>query len=132
MRRAVLLKVRDYVGRIMGRVFVGPPNTILIAEPDQVLRRYDYRALSYKYRIVQASNVEEAVRIAARHRPPIDLMLTEVRLPDGFGWELTELLKLDYPNLKVIYMSSSIDSDLRMRRLWAGIVVLKRLTGHFY
>jgi DNA-binding NtrC family response regulator len=92
---------------ILRSTFTWRSDTILIAEPDQLLRRMEYRALSPKYRIVQASSIQEAVRTAARHATEIDLLLTEVRLPHGFGWELTELLKLDYPGLKVIYMASS-------------------------
>jgi two-component system cell cycle sensor histidine kinase/response regulator CckA len=88
-------------------------NTILIAEPDQVLRRLECRALSGEYRIIETSSVEEAVRIAARHTTKIDLLMTEVRLPHRFGWELTQLLKLDYPELKVVYTSSSVDAEIR-------------------
>lgn len=116
--------MRGYLARFLGSVFAGPPGTILIAEPDQVLRECEYSALSDRYRIVQTSSVEEAVRTAARHKPAIDLLLTEVRLPEGSGSELMELLKLDYPNLKVIYMSSSIDDDIRTRSRRAVFFVL--------
>src|SRR5450759_427482 len=78
-------------------------DTILIAEPDPVLRRLECRSLSGKYRIIQTSSVEEAVRTAARHDTEIDVLLTEVRLPHRFGWELTQLLKLD---LSLIQQSS--------------------------
>jgi two-component system cell cycle sensor histidine kinase/response regulator CckA len=98
---------------ILRSLFTWHTDTILIAEPDQVLRQLEYRALSPKYRIVQTSSVEEAVRTAARHATEIDLLLTEVRLPHGSGWDLMELLKLDYPDLKVIYLSSSIDAEIR-------------------
>jgi len=98
---------------IMKRWFSWHTNTILIAEPDQVLRRLECRALSGKYRITQTSSVEEAVRIAARHTTKIDLLVTAVRLPHRFGWELTQLLKLDYPELKVVYTSSSVDAEIR-------------------
>ena len=88
--------------QILRSVFGLHTDTVLIAEPDQALRRLEYRALSGKYRIIQTASVEEAVRIAARHTTGIDLLVTEMRLPHGFGWELTELLKLDYPDLKVV------------------------------
>jgi two-component system, cell cycle sensor histidine kinase and response regulator CckA len=94
-------------------LFTSPTDTILIAEPDQVLRQLEYRALSPKYRIVQTSSIEEAVRTAARHQTGIDLLLTEVRLPNGSGWDLMDLLKLDYPDLKVIYTAGSIDAEIK-------------------
>ena len=99
-------------------------DTILIAEPDQVLRQLECRALSRKYRIIQASSVEEAVRTAARHTAEIDLLVTGVRLPQRFGWELTQLLKLDYPELKVVYTASSVDAEIRARTYPSIVVVL--------
>ena len=98
-------------------------NTILIAEPDQFLRRLECHALSGKYRIIQTSSVEEAVRIAARHTAKIDLLVTEVRLLHRFGWELAQLLKLDYPDLKAVYTSSSVDAEIRSRTYPSIVVV---------
>src|ERR1700681_2586119 len=109
----------------MKSLFTGHTDTILIAEPDQVLRQLEYRALPAKYRIIQTSSVEEAVRTAARHAPKIDLLLTEIRLPHSFGWELTELLNLDYPDLKVIYMSNTFDAEIRARTYPPTVVVLE-------
>jgi DNA-binding NtrC family response regulator len=110
---------------ILRSMFTWRTDTVLIAEPDQQLRRLEYRALSPKYRIVQTSSIQEAVRTAARRAMQIDLLLTEVQLPHGFGWELTELLKLDYPDLKVIYMASSIDAEIRARTRPSVFVLLQ-------
>ena len=110
--------------RILRSVFGWHTETILIVEPDQALRELEFRALSGKYRIIQAANVEDAVRIAARHTTDIGLLVTEVRLPQGFGWELTQLLKLDYPDLKVVYTSSSVDAEIRARTYPSIVVVL--------
>jgi DNA-binding NtrC family response regulator len=110
---------------ILRSMFTWRTDTILIVEPNHALRQLEYRALSPKYRIVQTSSVEEAVRTAARHITGIDLLLTEVRLPHGSGWDLTELLKLDYPDLKVIYMSSSIDAEIRARTRPSIVVMLE-------
>lgn len=99
-------------------------NTILIAEPDPDLRRLECRALAGKYQIIETSSVEEAVRTAARHTTEIDLLVTGVRLPHRFGWELTQLLKLDYPDLKVIYTSSSVDAEIRARTYPSMVIVL--------
>jgi len=110
--------------RILKSAFGWHTDTILIAEPDQALRELECRALSGKYRIIQAASTEEAVRIAARHTTEIDLMVTGVRLPQGFGWELTQLLKLDYPDLKVVYTASSVDAESRARIYPSTVVVL--------
>ena len=106
------------------RLFNWHTDTILIAEPDQVLRRLEYRALSGKYRIIQTSSFEEAVRTAAQHTTKIDLLVTGVRLPHRFGWELTQLLKLDYPDLKVVYTSSSANAQIGARTYPSIVIVL--------
>ena len=110
--------------RILRSVFGWHTETILIVEPDQALRELECRALSAKYRIIQAATVEDAVRIAARHTTEIDLLVTDVRLPQRSGWELTQLLKLDYPDLKVVYTSSSVDAEIRARTYPSIVVVL--------
>ena len=109
--------------RILRSVFGLHTDTILIAEPDAALRRLECRALSGDYRIIEAASVEEAVRTAARHTTQIDLLVTEVRLPHGFGWELTELLKLDYPDLRVLYTSSYVAAEIKAR-IHPSVVVL--------
>src|ERR1700692_4586848 len=72
----------DFVklAQILSSKFDSCPRTILVAEPDPMLRRGECRVLSPKYQIVQTSSAEEAVRIAARHETELDLLLTEVRL----------------------------------------------------
>jgi CheY-like chemotaxis protein len=99
--------------------------TILIVEPDPVLRHFEENALSRKYRIVRASSPEEAVRGAARHRVHLDLLLTKVRFPHMDGWELAELLKLDYPKLKAIYVSDSLDTS-KARPYPRTVIVLEK------
>jgi two-component system cell cycle sensor histidine kinase/response regulator CckA len=105
--------------------FYSRTDTILIAEPDRILRRLAVRTLSPKYRIVQSGSPEEAVRIAARHETELDLLLTEARFPNMDGWELTELLRLDYPHLKVVYLSSSIDAAVKAHTRSAMIIVVE-------
>ena len=114
------------VASLLKNGFLSRTETILIAEPDETLRRLERRALSPKYQVLQASNAEEAVRIAARHQTPVDLLLTEVHFPNMHGWELTELLKLDYPDLKVVYLSSSLDTEVRAHTRPSAVVVLEK------
>jgi CheY-like chemotaxis protein len=90
--------------------------TILVAEHDQDIRRLVCRTLARDgYRIFQALSAEEAVRTAARHESEIDLLLTETRLPTSRGFELAELLRLDYPNIEVVYLSGSVGGEFGLR-----------------
>jgi len=99
-------------------------STILVVEPDPVTRQLLSRSLRPAYRILQAASAEEAVRIVAQHRSNIDVLLTEVRLPQLLGWELLELLALDYPKLKVVYVSKSIDPEIRWHVRRQKVLVL--------
>ena len=108
------------------RRFSSRTNTILIAESDQTLRRLECGALSPQYQVVQTSSPEDAVRMAAKHKMQLDLLLTRVRFPRMDGWDLTELLKLDYPNLEVVYVSSSIDAAVRAHTRPSTVIVLEK------
>ena len=100
--------------------------TILVAEHDQTIRNLVCRALSREgYRIVQASSAEQAVRTAARHESKIDVLVTETFLPTLRGAELAELVKLDYPQLRIVYMSPSIDAAARAHARRSRVVVLQ-------
>jgi hypothetical protein len=100
--------------------------TILVVEDDPVVRGLLCRALRPAHHILQAANAEEAVRIAAQHRRNIDLLLTEVKLPRLYGSELLELLALDYPKLSVIYVTKSIDPEMRAHTRRQKVVLLEQ------
>ena len=99
--------------------------TILVVEHEGVIRQLLAHSLQPDYRILEAASAEEAVRLAAQHRKEIDLLLTEVRLPRLFGWQLRELLTLDYPELKVVYVSNSMDPEIRSHARRQQIFVLE-------
>ena len=40
-----------------------------------------------------------------RDNPEVELLLTDIGMPDMTGWELAHAAKQKYPNLKVIYTS---------------------------
>jgi len=58
------------------------------------------------YAILHALNAEEAVRVAAAHQGPIDLLVTAVVMPGVSGQDLALLLGLQRPELRVLYMSA--------------------------
>lgn len=60
------------------------------------------RSLSYE--VVEANGPEEAVR-AAENDLPIDLLLTDVRMPGMNGHYLARLLRQRRPDLKVLFMT---------------------------
>ena len=57
------------------------------------------------YRVLEATDGEEALRIAEAHTEPIHLLLTDVVMPCLNGVELAGRLARQRPDTKVLYMS---------------------------
>lgn len=80
--------------------------TILIVEDQEQVREIAARILkSQGYRVHLAGNGEEAVAIVRDQELTIDLLLTDVIMPNMNGKELHDILSRIQPGLKVIYMS---------------------------
>ncbi len=85
----------------------GGPETILIVEDEPVLREMARSILSEcGYRIVEAANGREALTTWEEHAGRVDLVLTDVVMPEGVtGVELAAHLLAQQPDLKVIFTS---------------------------
>lgn len=57
------------------------------------------------YRVLTGKDGEEVIRIARQHTGPLDLLLTDVVMPELSGPQLREQLRPLYPLMKVLYMS---------------------------
>lgn len=57
------------------------------------------------YKVFGAGDAEEAFQIAQDAATPIDLLLTDIVMPELNGRELADRLKAIRPGLKVLYMS---------------------------
>jgi two-component system cell cycle sensor histidine kinase/response regulator CckA len=87
--------------------------TILLVEDEHAVRRLARRALEMSgYRILEASHGGEALRVCAQHPSPIDLLLTDVVMPQMSGAELAERLKPLRPDMRVLYMSGYTEDAL--------------------
>ena len=80
---------------------------ILLVEDENALREFVSRALGQLgYRVLSATNGQGALEVWAAHRDEIDLLLTDVVMPDSIsGRQLAHRLVLDRPDLKVILTS---------------------------
>ena len=80
---------------------------ILLVEDEMPLRMMVQGILEREgFTVVSAGTAAEALAIWAKARGQIDLLLTDIVLPDGMaGWELAARLKADKANLKVLFTS---------------------------
>ena len=83
----------------------GGRETILVVEDEPVLRELVREILqSQGYSILEAGNGVEALRIWDKENENIDLLLTDIIMPEGVsGRELATRLKGERPNLPVIF-----------------------------
>jgi len=98
------------------RIPVGEPGgseTVLIVEDNDSLRRLARTVLKQKgYKVLEAENGEEALRVSNEHEGAIDLLVTDVVMPKKSGRETAERLQQIYPRMKVIYMSGYTDNAI--------------------
>jgi two-component system, cell cycle sensor histidine kinase and response regulator CckA len=87
--------------------------TILLVEDEEALRKLASRTLqSQGYHILEASDGAAALVLCQRHLPSIDIVVTDVVMPNLSGVDLVQRLKLVRPKLKVLYMSGYTDSTV--------------------
>ncbi|HMD72005.1 MAG TPA: two-component regulator propeller domain-containing protein [Bryobacteraceae bacterium] len=80
--------------------------TILLVEDQDAVRTLTSAALKrLGYRVIEASDGEDAILVVAGHPERIHLLLTDVVLPGMNGKELSERLKALRPDLKVMFTS---------------------------
>jgi PAS domain S-box-containing protein len=80
--------------------------TILVVEDDQDLRDVVERILtSSGYQVITAGSGRKAIEAARAHDGHIDLLLTDVVMPQMQGNELARLISSDRPDLRVLFMS---------------------------
>jgi PAS domain S-box-containing protein len=80
--------------------------TILLVENEEALRRLTGEVLrGCGYSVLAASRPSEAFALSARHPGAIDLLLTDVVMPELSGPELAQQLLASRPRVRVLYMS---------------------------
>jgi CheY-like chemotaxis protein len=86
---------------------IGGTETILVVEDEAPLRQLMHHILeSHGYKVLDSANGKEALAIWEQHKKRIDLLLTDLILPDGMaGTELAKILQAAKPGLKILFSS---------------------------
>jgi two-component system cell cycle sensor histidine kinase/response regulator CckA len=79
--------------------------TILIVEDDRAVRETTVRLLGRAGFRVRAAEDRQAALAALSGPDPIDLVVTDVIMPEQSGPELVRLLRKDWPDLAALYVS---------------------------
>jgi PAS domain S-box-containing protein len=80
--------------------------TILVVEDEPSILQLVRRLLeAHGYSVLTASTPDDAMRLAADHSGDIDLLLTDVIMPEMNGRDLAERVRALRPQLKLLFMS---------------------------
>ena len=95
--------------------------TILLAEDDDALRSLAARVLgAFGYKVLVARTGADALRIVAAHPGPIDLVATDVVMPEMSGGQLVEKVLKARPGVRVLFMSGYTDDEVMRRGVIDG------------
>jgi two-component system, cell cycle sensor histidine kinase and response regulator CckA len=100
------------------RMPVDGSETILIIEDEDMVRNLACRGLrDYGYSVVEAPNGAQALQYLRQHPGAVDLVISDVVMPEMGGRELGRLLEQSDPELPVLYMSGYTGDDVMHRGL---------------
>jgi two-component system cell cycle sensor histidine kinase/response regulator CckA len=88
------------------RSFPGGTETLLLVEDEAAVRSSARRLLErHGYTVIEARHGAEALRIVETGDRAVDLVITDVVMPEMGGREMVERLRTRHPGIKVLFMS---------------------------
>lgn len=101
--------------------------TILVVEDDNFVGDLINRVLKKEgYTVLLAHNTSDAIQLARAYAKPIDMLLTDVVMPDGSGPTLASQLVQTRPDLKVLFMSGYADTTLIQHGIRSDVALLQK------
>lgn len=99
---------------------------ILVIDDDTLVRWYVERSLKkWGYEVITASNIHDAIKHLTGGK--FDLLLTDIRMPDGNGAELLDkMAEIATHKPKVIVCSSFIAADMANDIKKKDFIILKK------
>ncbi len=87
--------------------------TVLLAEDAEVVRKMIRQTLELLgYTVIDAENGQQALDRESQHAGVIDLLLTDVVMPDFGGRALADAVRKRRPGIKVLYMSGYMEDSV--------------------
>jgi PAS domain S-box-containing protein len=105
-----------------------PLATILVVEDEAGIRALVRKILRRQgYEVLEAANGQDALALCGDHAAPIDLLITDVLMPQMGGRELVDRLHTQGRNMKVLYVSGyTDDATIYSNELSPGTAFLQK------
>ncbi|MFP3981087.1 MAG: ATP-binding protein, partial [Desulfobacterales bacterium] len=95
------------------QVPAGTPANVLVVEDDETVRKLACKVLAAQgHKVIEAQSGFDAVEKAGHHAEPIDLLLTDVVMPEMKGPDVYSQIAKKHPEVKVLYMSGYSENIL--------------------
>ena len=79
---------------------------IVVVDDDEAVRDVIARMLEGDgYTVLVAANGERALQVMQDHHAPIDLLISDINMPEMDGLELVAFLRSAYPSLRALFVS---------------------------
>jgi two-component system cell cycle sensor histidine kinase/response regulator CckA len=96
-------------------------HTILVVEDEELLLELLKEMLEREgYRVITASDGNQAVNMYLHDKESISLVLSDMGLPGMGGWDVLRQLKAINPKVKVILSSGFMDTKVRQEMIRSG------------
>jgi PAS domain S-box-containing protein len=102
--------------------------TILLVEDDEEVRQVASRILRRNgYRVLEAGNGADALRVCESAPDPVDLIVTDIVMPEMGGAELAKKIRETQPDARILFTSGyTEDSALRQSFLEPGEAFIEK------
>jgi CheY-like chemotaxis protein len=95
--------------------------TILIVDDERLVLGLLRRVLlDAGFTLLEADSGETALALSRSHAGPIDILLTDLKMPGMCGQELARSIAAERPDIRVIYMSGYSDQSSTLPRVGRG------------
>jgi len=91
---------------------------LLVVDDDPVIRTVINEYLSHKYTVYTAERPSAALAILETN--PIDILISDIRMPEMDGLELVKRVKASFPDIEIIMISSHAETDTVIEAMQLG------------
>jgi two-component system, cell cycle sensor histidine kinase and response regulator CckA len=99
------------------------PRTILIVEDEQLMLSILNQVFSeHGFQVFAAADGEAAIEIFRSHKREIDIVLLDIGIPKGPGWNVFLKMREEYSDVRVVIASGYLDDESRSKMTHAGIM----------